>query len=142
MAYGKGTVNKVILVGRAGADPKVMDIKGQYKLASFSLATNYVYKNQSGETVEETDWHNIQVWGNLAEFVGKYVTSGQLIYLEGRLKTNVSEHDGKKTYFTCIKTDVIELIGSKSADRTNQEPKPEYDENIQDDEEVIDDLPF
>ena len=141
MAYGKGTVNKVILIGRVGADPKIIDVKGQYQLATFSLATNYVYKNQSGETITETDWHNIQVWGKLADFVKQYVSKGQLMYLEGRLKTNVSDSDGKRTYFTCIKTDIIELIGGKS---TNDNPKTE-EVKIEDspiDPNYSDDLPF
>ena len=68
--------NSVQLIGRLGKDPEVKTFSNR-KVAKFSIATTDSYKNQKGEKVEDTQWHNIVIWGKLAEVVEKYVTKGQ-----------------------------------------------------------------
>ena len=80
------SINKVILIGRLGKDPEVKTLENGTKRASFSLATNEFYRDKEGNKIENTEWHNIICWRNLAEIAEKYLTKGKLIYVEGKLK--------------------------------------------------------
>ena len=66
-------VNKVIILGNLGKDPEVKSLEGGQKVAKFSVATSETYKNKAGEKVTDTEWHNVTVWGRLAEIVEKYL---------------------------------------------------------------------
>ena len=76
MSYGKGTVNKVILLGRLGQDPELKHIVNGSAVANFSLATNIVWKDQSGNSQEKTEWHKIVAWRKLAETANTYLKKG------------------------------------------------------------------
>lgn len=89
------SLNKVQLIGRTGKDPEVRHLDSGVTVASFSLATSENYTNKQGEKVEQTEWHNIVAWGKLAEIIEKWVTKGQLLYIEGKLKTRKWEKDGQ-----------------------------------------------
>ncbi len=78
-------VNKVILIGTLGKDPDIR-ITQNSKVATFSLATNETYKS-NGENKAVTEWHNIVIWGKLADIVEKYVRKGNHLYIEGKLYT-------------------------------------------------------
>ena len=80
-------VNKVILIGNVGADPEVRYLDGGIAVANLRLATTERYKSKNGETVEQTEWHNIVLWRGLAEVVEKYVKKGMRLYIEGRIRT-------------------------------------------------------
>ena len=89
----------VILLGHVGKDPEVRRLNDGTAVASFTLATNESYKDRSGQKVEETTWHNIVVWRNVAEIAEKYVKKGDLLYLEGKLKNRSwDDKDGKKPF--------------------------------------------
>ncbi len=77
--------NKVQLIGNVGNAPEVRHLESGKKVASFSLATNEIYKNSKGEKVQNTQWHNIVAWGNTAEIVEQYVGKGKEIAIEGKL---------------------------------------------------------
>ena len=79
------SINKVILIGRLGKDPEVKYTPSGAPVAKFSLATDEVFKDRSGEQQRRTEWHNIVAWNRLAEFSQQYVTKGRLVYIEGRL---------------------------------------------------------
>ena len=105
-------VNKVILIGNLGKDPEVRSIEGGAKVASFSLATNEVFKGKDGNKVEQTEWHNIVVWRGLAELAEKYLKKGSQIYLEGRIKTRSwDDKEGNKRYITEIVGDTMIFLG-------------------------------
>lgn len=105
-------VNKVILIGNLGKDPEVRSIEGGAKVASFSLATNEVFKGKDGNKVEQTEWHNIVVWRGLAELAEKYLKKGSQIYLEGRIKTRSwDDKEGNKRYITEIVGDTMTFLG-------------------------------
>jgi single-strand DNA-binding protein len=81
-------VNKVILVGRLGRDPEVRHLENGATVANFSIATSETYRDrETGEKREQTEWHNIVLWRGLADVAGKYVKKGDMIYVEGKLRT-------------------------------------------------------
>lgn len=107
-------VNKVILVGRAGKDPEVRHLESGAMVANFSLATSEKYKNKQGEKVEETEWHNIVIWGKLAEIVEKHVHKGDMLYLEGKNKTRSWEKDNVTRYTTEVLCNSMQMLSSKN----------------------------
>jgi single-strand DNA-binding protein len=108
------SVNKVILVGRLGKDPEVKYTQGGTAVARFSLATDEVWKDQSGEKQQKTEWHNIVAWNKLAEICGQYLAKGRLVYIEGRLQTrNWEDKDGNKRTTTEIRADNMVMLGGR-----------------------------
>lgn len=105
--------NSVRLIGNLGSNPEVRET-GKSKLAKFSLATNESYKNDKGEWVTETQWHNIVAWGAQAERVAKYLKKGTEVLVEGKLTSrNYEDKDGVKRYFTEINMRELLLFGKK-----------------------------
>lgn len=113
-----GSVNKVILVGRLGSDPEIKTMPSGEAFAKFSLATSESWKDRnSGEKQEKTEWHNVVVFGKLAEVVGKYLKKGQSVYVEGSITTRSWEdkESGQKRYMTEIKAREMTMLSSKPA---------------------------
>jgi single-strand DNA-binding protein len=109
----KSLRNTVHLIGRLGKDPEVKTF-GDKKKASFSIATTDSYKNAKGGKVEETQWHNLVIWGKLADVAGKYLKKGSEVAIEGKLVHRVYETDkGEKRYFTEINVNDFLMLGSK-----------------------------
>jgi single-strand DNA-binding protein len=107
-------VNKVILVGRLGKEPEVRNLDNGAIVANFSIATSESYKDRTtGEKKEVTEWHNIVLWRGLAEIAQKYVHKGDLIYIEGKLRTRSWEKDGVTRYTTEVVADNMTMLGSK-----------------------------
>lgn len=136
-------LNKVMLIGNVGQDPKVKYIDSGVAVASFTLATNETYKGKNGEKTTQTEWHNIVMWRGLAETVEKYVKKGDKLYIEGRLRHRSYEQDGVKKYITEIYGDVMVMLGgqrdTKPGDQESHIPAPPaMDTSIPD----ADDLPF
>jgi len=125
----RGTVNKVILIGRLGKDPDLRYAPSGTAFASFSLATNSRQKSAEGEWEEQTEWHSIKTFGRLAEFSGEYLKKGKLVYVEGRLQTsNWEDQNGQKRYRTDVIANSIQLLGSRAeadAAETGEAPAPE-----------------
>ena len=80
-------VNKVLLIGNLGRDPEVRTTPSGQSVASFTLATSRRWKDRDGNRQEQTEWHNIVVWGKQAETASQYLTKGKQIYVEGRIQT-------------------------------------------------------
>jgi len=108
-------VNKVILIGNLGRDPEVRSTQSGQPVASFTLATNRRWRDKAGNKQEETEWHNIVVWGKQAEIAGQYLKKGKQIYLEGRLQTRSWEdrQSGEKKYKTEIVCDNFQMLGQR-----------------------------
>lgn len=104
--------NKVQLIGHVGNDPEIKTFDGGKKLAKLSIATNESYKNDKGEKVEETQWHNLIAWGKTADIIEKYVIKGKEIAIEGKL-THKSYEDksGEKRYVTEVVIDELLMLG-------------------------------
>jgi single-strand DNA-binding protein len=99
-----GSVNKVILVGRLGRDPEVKYTPSGAPVAKFTLATDEVFKDRSGEQQRHTEWHNIVAWNKLAEICGEYLTKGKLVYIEGSIRSRQWEDQAgnKRTAYEII----------------------------------------
>ncbi|MBT0607230.1 single-stranded DNA-binding protein [Aequorivita echinoideorum] len=106
--------NKVQLIGNLGNDPEIINLDGGKKLAKFSIATNETYKNQKGDRVTDTQWHNIVAWGKTAEIIEKYVSKGKEIAVEGKLTSrSYDDKDGVKRYITEVVCNELVMLGSK-----------------------------
>ena len=115
-------MNKAILIGRVGKDPEVKQVSGT-AVAKFTIATSESYKNKAGEKVEQTEWHNIVIWGKLCDIVERYVKKGDLLYVEGKIiYGSYEDRDGNKRYTTDIKVDEMKMLGSKTAEKPKEEP--------------------
>ena len=122
---------KVILIGNTGKEVETRSFDNG-KVANFTLATSETYKDKNGEKQTTTEWHNISCWRGLADVAEKYVKKGDLLYIEGKLKTRSWEDkDGNKRYMTEVVADQMKMLGGKG--------KPEQREAEQ---EESDDLPF
>jgi single-strand DNA-binding protein len=145
--FGRGTVNKVILIGRLGGDPELKYTPGGTAVATFSMATNMYWKDQEGNQQEKTEWHRIVTWRKTAEFVGEWFKKGGLVYVEGRLQTRSwDDKDGIKRYTTEVVADNVDFIGGKRDGREAgpvQPPTPtELPETSEEGTPPADDLPF
>lgn len=81
-------VNKVILVGHLGADPEVKHLEGDKVVANLRLATTEAYKDRSGNRVENTEWHDLEVWDGQAKIAEQYLKKGTQLYVEGKIKSD------------------------------------------------------
>ncbi len=113
----KGTLNKVILIGRVGADPEVRYMPNGNAVANIRLATNDGYKDKAtGQMQESTEWHRVVSFGKLAEIVGQYVQKGKLLYIEGRIRTNKwQDQAGQDRYTTEIIASDIQFLGGNGS---------------------------
>jgi len=104
--------NKVQLIGNTGNDPEIITLESGRKLAKLTIATNETYKNDQGEKITDTQWHNIVAWGKTAETIEKYVTKGSRIGIEGKLTyRNYDDKNGDKKYFTEVVVSEMLLMG-------------------------------
>ncbi len=140
-----GTINKVILIGHLGDEVKMHYFDGGNSVGRFPIATNESYTNrQTGERITSTDWHNIVVRNKLAEICEKYLTKGDKVYLEGRIKNRQYEVDGQKRYTTEIHVQDMTFLTTKKEINTSssvpQQPSQNSKNNVSSNEN--DDLPF
>ncbi|HXH28306.1 MAG TPA: single-stranded DNA-binding protein [Candidatus Polarisedimenticolia bacterium] len=137
------SVNKVILIGNLGRDPEVRYTQNGSAVANFTLATNEVWNDKSGERQERTEWHRIVVWGKQAEIVREHLTKGKQVYIEGSLQTRQwDDREGNKRTTTEIKANRVVMLGrpeggaqasrggpgAGSTEVVNEEPPPSEDD--------------
>lgn len=142
-------VNKVILVGRLGADPELKTVAQGQNVARLSVATSESWTGKDGQKQERTEWHRVTVWGKLAEICGKHLSKGRQVYVEGKLQTRSWEdQQGQKKYATDIVASTVQFLGaanersassssSSSSDDMNYQdfgPEPSFQNN--------DEIPF
>ena len=109
----KSLRNSVQLIGRLGKDPEVKEF-GEKKKATFSIATSDSYKNQKGEKIEDTQWHNVVIWGKLAGIAEKYLKKGAEVAIEGKLVHRTYETDkGERKFFTEVSVNDFVMLGGK-----------------------------
>ena len=132
-------INKVILIGRLGADPEVKTVGSGQQVARLSVATSENWTDKEGQKQERTEWHRIVVWGKLAELCGRFLAKGRQVYVEGRLQTRSWEdQQGAKKYTTEIVANTVQFLSSGQASQganqssdnySNQEfgPEPSFD---------------
>lgn len=122
LIMAKGTVNKVILLGRLGQDPEINITAGGTQVANINIATNELGpKDQSGGRQDKTEWHRVTVFGKTAEVASKYLRKGSLAYFEGRLQTRKwQDQAGQDRYTTEIVAYEMQLVGGR-----NDNPAPQ-----------------
>ncbi|MDA0177710.1 MULTISPECIES: single-stranded DNA-binding protein [Mesoflavibacter] len=145
-----GTLNKVMLIGHLGDEVKMHYFEGGGCVGRFPLATNETYTNkQTNERVTNTEWHNIVVRNKAAEICEKYLTKGDKVYVEGRIKTRKwQDETGNDRYSTEIQVTDFTFLSTKKESETNAanaqnktvstNPTPQQTQQP----EVDDDLPF
>jgi single-strand DNA-binding protein len=118
------SVNKVILIGNLGRDPEVRHTPSGTAVCNVRIATTRQWKNKdSGERVEETEWHSVVMYDRQAEIAGEYLRKGSSVYIEGRLKTRKwQDKEGNDRYTTEIVGESMKLLGGKS-ERTGDDPQ-------------------
>jgi single-strand DNA-binding protein len=98
------SVNKVILIGNVGRDPEIRYTQSGEPIANFTLATNEVWNDKSGQKQERTEWHRVEVFGKTAQVVRDYVTKGRPVYIEGSVRYEEwTDKDGNKRNTTRIR---------------------------------------
>ena len=108
-------VNKAIIVGRLGKDPEVRHLESGVAVANFPVATSETYKDRNtGERKEITEWHNVVLWRGLAEVAEKFLKKGEMVYVEGKLRTRSWEKDGVTRYTTEIVGDNMTMLSPKA----------------------------
>jgi single-strand DNA-binding protein len=107
-------VNKVILVGNLGADPEVKYLEGDNVVANLSLATTEAYKDRSGNRVEQTEWHDLELWGQQAKIAEQYLKKGSQIYVEGKIKSDKwTDEQGQNRKRMKIRVLSFTMLGAK-----------------------------
>lgn len=153
------SLNKAQIIGNLTRDPEVRQTPNGSTVCTFSVATNFTWKDQNGQKQERVEFHNIVAWGKLAEICGQYLTKGKKIFIEGRIQTRDWEgDDGVKRYKTeIIAENMIMLSGrgdsiagdsyNESRTQQNLDSSSDMDQMEKvtvptEDEITIDDLPF
>ena len=139
-----GTLNKVMLIGHLGDDVKMHYFDGGGSIGRFPLATNESYLNKSsGEKINNTEWHNIVLRNKAAEICEKYLSKGDKIYIEGRIKTRKwTGEDGNDRYSTEIIVNEFTFLSTKKEDSSGSESSNSSSENLDAPTTGIDNLPF
>jgi single-strand DNA-binding protein len=125
-------INKAIIFGNLTRDPEVRALPSGMNVASFGIATNRVYKDRDGKKQEQTDFHNISVFGRQADTVKQYLHKGDSVYVEGRIQTRSWEKDGQKQYRTEIVAERVQFgprkgPGGGGGGRGHQDDAPSED---------------
>jgi single-strand DNA-binding protein len=108
--------NKVQLIGNLGNKPEIRSIDNGKKFARFSMATNEVYRNQKGDKITETQWHNLIAWGKVAEIAEKFLNKGTEVAVEGKLLyRNYTDKEGNKRNITEVQVNEILLLNNKAS---------------------------
>jgi len=142
------SMNKVILIGNLGQDPDFRMLDSGIALCKLNVATSEFYKDDQGEWKEETEWHRVVLWRNLAETANKFLKKGSKVAIEGRLKTSSYEKDGITRYSTDIIANSLVLLDKADSadyqsDNDKRFSKSNIGESIPDtSSNEDDDLPF
>lgn len=141
-------INKVILVGRVGADPEIRTGESGVKTARLRLATSESRLNNEQQRIELTEWHNITLWQKLADVADKYVRKGTMLYVEGSIHYRKWQgKDGVERFSTDITADVVRILSGKAEQTAPAEPQytpVQYPNEVAapEVETPADDLPF
>jgi single-strand DNA-binding protein len=151
-------LNKAMIIGNLTRDPEVKTTPQGTSVASFSVATNFVWTDQSGQKQEKAEYHNVVAWRKLADIIGQYLKKGSKVYIEGRLQTrDWTGQDGVKRYRTEIVADnMIMLDRAGSAGQSGnytakaketdlpiiEQNAPAVEAESENDEIKLEDIPF
>lgn len=141
-------LNKAMLIGNLTRDPELKTTPSGQQVATFAIATNLVWTDQSGQQQKKVEFHNIVAWRRLAEVCAKYLHKGSKVYAEGRLQTtDWTGQDGNKRYRTEIVLENMIMLDSKGSgnndfSQTEENTGPTESEIIDDGEIKVENIPF
>jgi single-strand DNA-binding protein len=130
-------LNEVKLIGNVGKDVELKHLENDRKVARVVLATNKTYKKQNGEKESKTEWHNVEFWGDTAQFCGNYVKKGMLLYICGELRTDSYEKDGVKQYRTKIAGSEIKILSNGNSGTSTASTTDSTEEAIQQSKQYV-----
>ncbi|ERM84003.1 single-stranded DNA-binding protein [Rhodonellum psychrophilum GCM71 = DSM 17998] len=123
-------VNKVILIGNLGADPEVKHLEGDKVVANISLATTESYKDKSGNRVDNTEWHDLELWDGQARIAEQYLKKGMQLYVEGKIKTDTwQDEQGNNRKKVRIRVLSFTMLGGRpegGSTASEQQPSGNY----------------
>jgi single-strand DNA-binding protein len=118
-------VNKVIILGNLGGDPEVRALPSGVKVANINIATSESYTGKDGQRVEQTEWHRVELWDNLATIAEQYLKKGNQVYIEGKIRSEEwQDKSGATMRGYRIRATSMNLIGSKNDRPLNDSPEP------------------
>ena len=118
-------VNKVILLGHLGSDPEVKYLEGDKVVANLSLATSEAYQDRNGNRVEQTEWHDLELWDQQAKIAEKYLKKGSQIYVEGKIKSDKwTDEQGQNRKKMKIRALSFTMVGGKPEGMATNTPTP------------------
>jgi len=134
-------LNKAFVYGNLTRDPELRSLPSGVQVASFSIATNRVWKNKEGQKQESAEFHNIVVFGRQAEIVNQYLKKGSACLIEGRIQTRSWESDGQKKYRTEIVADRVQFgpkgdDGGSAPSKSNDAPDQSGSSDAEDNQDV------
>ncbi|MDR2362011.1 MAG: single-stranded DNA-binding protein [Prevotellaceae bacterium] len=136
-------LNKVMLIGNVGRDPEIRHLENGVAVVTLPIATTERYKDRNGDFKEQTEWHTVVFWRNLAEIVEKHVHKGSQVFIEGRLRTRSWEdQSGQKRFITEIVADTMRLLGRRADSQESRTVTAASTPEIVDTAGEHDDLPF
>jgi single-strand DNA-binding protein len=121
-------VNKVILLGNLGGDPEVRALPNGVKVANINIATSEAYTGKDGQRVEQTEWHRVELWDNLANIAEQYLKKGNQVYIEGKIRSEEwQDKNGATVRGYRIRATSMNLIGGRNEKGPEplERPKPE-----------------
>ncbi len=120
-------LNKVMLIGNLGRDPEVRYLPSGDAVANFSIATSENWKDRNGQRQERTEWHNISMFGRLAEIAGQYLKKGSKVYIEGRIQSRkYTGKDGIERVAYDIVANEMKMLDSRSSGSSHYEGGDQY----------------
>lgn len=145
-------LNKAMIIGNLTRDPEVRTTGNGANVTSFSVATSYVWTDQSGQKQEKVEFHNIVAWRKLADVCAQYLKKGSKVYIEGRLQTkDWTGQDGVKKYRTEIMAENMIMLdraggqggGAPRAQSNNYSQEPVIEQDAPSEDEIkVEDIPF
>lgn len=137
------SVNSVTLIGNLGKDPEIRHTASGTAVASFSLATSERFKNKAGESEEKTEWHNVVLWGKLAEIAGEFLSKGKTVYILGKLQTRKwQDRDQNDRYTTEIVGEKLQMLSPKTNSSTQSSSDNHGDSYTGDNGNWDSDIPY
>lgn len=134
-------MNKIILIGRLTRDPEIRYTKSNRAVTQFTIAIDRPFVKEDG--TKETDFINIIAWDSLGENIGKYMTKGKLVAVEGRLQTrNYENNEGKKVYVSEVVANNVQFLESKKNNSVDNIPAPPLENKTSYKPEEIDNIPY
>lgn len=136
-------LNKAIIIGNLTRDPEMRSLPSGMQVANISVATNRVWKDKNGTKQEDTDYHNVVVFGRRAETVGQYLKKGSSVLVEGRIQTRSWDaQDGTKKYRTEIIADTVQFGPRRGGESTGGSSSQKETKNAGADKDTLDTIEY